>query len=185
MEATELIEFKPIRIIIGSSIGQFDHYSYYSMLINKNADQLVPHFYIKRSGELHKLIPINKPSKYTTYDLVDGDSISIELENVGLLNINENNEFIDHFGNIYNNTENVSMEYFRGGKYWENYTIDQIITIKNLIEILTDEYKINNKMNDVVNAIPLNDNGIVFRSNISFIFNDPNKNILKWKITQD
>lgn len=181
----ELKDFKPNKIVIGSSVGQFDRYSYYKMLISNNATQFVPHFYITKEGEIQNLIPINTYSKYTSFCLIDEESISIELENIGSLKLNKNNEFIDIFDNIYNSTDNIINEYFRGGKYWDGYTESQLRTLTNLVLKLCNEYKINNNINEVLNQIPINDNGIIFRSNISILFNDPHKHILTWKITQD
>lgn len=169
-------EFKPKKIIIGSSIGQFDHLMYYRKLLSKSVVLSVPHFFICKDGSVHNLIEVEKPTKYSDNKKFDDVSLTIELENAGCLYEIENNEFVDEFGTIYNNIDNVFKDHFRGGKYWDKYTKKQLQTLNKLLTDLCYKHNIVLSFPETLDTKSIHNN-IVFRTNITNLFKDVNKSI--------
>lgn len=104
----------------------------------------------------------------------DKKSIVILLENRGWLVKNEENgEFIDWVGNIYNKPELVVEKKWRNYLYWEPYNQKQFNSTLKLVNQLCDEFSIpkyaiphNIKLDD------LDFNGVLYKSNFEKYFTD-------------
>ena len=68
--------------------------------------------------------------------------IGIELENAGGLD-RINNQYVDYKGNFINSESAFELEKpFRGFKYYQNYTKEQLLSAKKLINYLADKFSI-------------------------------------------
>src|ERR1044072_4051225 len=107
----------------------------------------------------------------------DKRSIVILLENEGwLTHDEENDEFIDWLGYIYNNPEEIIEKKWRSYQYWAPYTKEQFESTVELVKQLCDEFFIpryavahNTKLDEVIDF-----EGILYRSNFGVNYTDLN-----------
>lgn len=157
-------------------MGQFDHLMYYRKLLSKSVVLSVPHFFICKDGTIHNLIDETNPTSYSDFKIFDEVSLAIELENAGCLTEKENNVFVDEFGTIYSNNDNLFKDHFRGGKYWDKYTKKQLQTLNKLLTDLCYKHNIPLSLPETLDMSSVH-NHIVFRTNISNLFKDVNRSI--------
>ena len=135
----------------------------------------IPHFIVTKSGEVFKIF---NPDYYsTTFNNIDIDKkqIKIAIENLGWLKKNTITGVLNNWINEPYRGENF-INVWRGYHFWDVYTNQQLVSLKNLLDTLCNEYKIPNKMFPSSGFIKnvSNFNGIVCKSNFQTIYNDIN-----------
>lgn len=160
------------KIIIGSSYSKTINVSY-KKLLNNGVTSGIPHYLIKESGKIEKIISEDLISKFTNTKF-DQSSISILLENSGYLTYNYlDNKYYDVFGTIYNNK--VVEQLWRNKKFWAPYSDNQIKVLKDLCLEICQKYDI---VPDIVPNNTINKENItktiICRSNISPMYLDLN-----------
>jgi hypothetical protein len=135
----------------------------------------LPHFLVKKSGEVLSLYDIHKKSEYM---LVDGNKISsiyVCFENLGWLERVPTKEYFTNWvGNI--KKDDIYEKKWRDYFFWDIYSEEQIKSSIKLCKKIMTENNImqrfighNTKINDVKDF-----NGIVSRSNYSTFYTDIN-----------
>jgi N-acetyl-anhydromuramyl-L-alanine amidase AmpD len=162
--------FDKTQIIIGHTYrtGMLHYGGWINRLNGKNKKTST--FTINKDG---KIFQHYDPKYYSTFvnNQQDKASISIVLENCGWYRKDSMiNKYIDWLGNIYNKQSNeVFVKRWRNHTYWDSYTNEQTESLKNLVNKLCDEYKIqknfigHNVYNEDIDLYK----GITFRSNYS------------------
>lgn len=133
----------------------------------------VPHYFVKKDGEIIQLLEDNKYSAFIPSTTVSKNSIIICLENLGWLDkVPLKSYHINWIGSIYSGKtyERKWRDYF----IWDTYTEEQIKSTAELCKFLINEHGIKNNCvghNTKVDKVELF-NGIVSRSNYNTSFTD-------------
>lgn len=132
-----------------------------------------PHYLIRKSGEIVKLLDFNEETNIFKSNDIIGGYISIMIENLGYL-LNDGDDFYNWKGEYL--TTKPFKRSWRGYEYWDEYTTEQIKSLGKLcneICIKNDIPKIfighNTKINNTENFC-----GIITRSNFSSRHTDLN-----------
>jgi N-acetyl-anhydromuramyl-L-alanine amidase AmpD len=139
---------------------------------NKKYNKL-PHYVIKKDGEILQLLQNIKYSNFFENEKVNQNSIIISLENLGWLERKPlSTDYINWKGSIYNGQvyEKKWRDYF----FWDLYTEQQMDSLIELCITLCDELNIEKKCsghNTRIDGIS-NFEGIVSRSNFDTRFTD-------------
>lgn len=119
-------------------------------------DRVGVHFCIDRNGETYQCIPLERAWAYHLYvaspgnkidrrfkklsSLYDKKSIGIELAGFGYVDL-FNNKFINCYGQVVDSKKVIKLDKpYKGKLYWENYTDEQIESLKNLLLYLLDSF---------------------------------------------
>lgn len=98
----------------------------------------IPHFIIKKDGEILQLLNLNVYSNCLEIDQANKSSIVICLENYGWLKKNPlNSSYVNWIGDIYK--EGIYERKWRGHYFWEPYTEIQMESLKQLTLHLCEE----------------------------------------------
>ena len=98
----------------------------------------IPHFIIKKDGEILQLLNLNVYSNCLEIDQANKSSIVICLENYGWLKKNPlNSSYVNWIGDIYK--EGIYERKWRGHYFWEPYTEIQMESLKQLTLLLCEE----------------------------------------------
>ena len=98
----------------------------------------IPHFIIKKDGEILQLLNLNEYSNCLEIDQANKSSIVICLENYGWLKKNPlNSSYVNWIGDIYK--EGIYERKWRGHYFWEPYTEIQMESLKQLTLHLCEE----------------------------------------------
>lgn len=133
----------------------------------------IPHYVIKKNGEILSLLQNNRFSKFFDDDIVNKNSIIVCLENLGWMERKPlSNDYINWKGSIYKGEvyEKKWRDYF----FWDLYTEQQIDSLVELCINLCSENGIDIKCsghNTKIDGI-INFEGIVSRSNFDTRFTD-------------
>lgn len=101
----------------------------------------IPHFIIKKDGEVLQLLDTTVFSNYLDNEVVNKLSIVICLENFGWLKKNPlNSSYVNWIGDIYK--EGIYERKWRGHYFWEPYSEYQMESLKQLTLFLCEEYNI-------------------------------------------
>jgi N-acetyl-anhydromuramyl-L-alanine amidase AmpD len=135
----------------------------------------LPNYVINKDGEVFKIIPPEKYSKFMCDEIVDKYSIIICMENYGWLKKNPlENSYVNWIGDIYK--QKAYEKKWRDNFFWDPYNEEQMKSLSKLIIELCDEFKIpktclgNNVKQDGVE----NFKGVVSKSNFDFSNKDVN-----------
>jgi N-acetyl-anhydromuramyl-L-alanine amidase AmpD len=156
------------QIIIGHT-GQNDMLHYNGWVYRLNGkNKKTATFTITKNGKIYQHY---NPIYYSSFvdNQQDKASISIVLENLGWFKKDSMiGRYVDWLGNNYKkNNEEVLCKRWRNYTYWDLYTNEQIISLKNLVVKLCENYDISknfighNVFDDNVDLFK----GITFRSN--------------------
>jgi len=133
----------------------------------------IPNYFITRDGKILNLISDDSYSEFFGDKLIDKDSISICLENLGWVNKKQlSNNYLNWIGDIY--SEEVLHKKWRDKLTWSKYTEEQMNSLIELCKKLTKKFSINNNFighNTKVDGVKIF-NGIVCRSNYSNNYTD-------------
>jgi hypothetical protein len=161
------VEYPKSQIVIGHN-GRKDmrHFEGWVNRRNKKSTD-TSNFTITKSGLVYQHF---EPKYYSDFLGVEQDkgNISILLVNEGWLKEdNIHNIYIDWLGHTYSKKTPVINQMWRGHHFWVKYTDEQMISLKELLNYLCDEFDI--KKECVGNCVFNEDvdifNGITFRSN--------------------
>ncbi len=161
------------QILLGHTGRNFDDYITSVVTRHNKKYTTIPHYVIKKNGDIVNLVPTNYVTKLFGYHEIDKVSISIFLENLGWLSpINNKPELTDWLGNIYSG--DTIKKKWRNKTHWEPYTQSQIDSTIELINDVCSYNDINKNFighNVKVSGIE-NFEGITTRSNYSAYFTD-------------
>ena len=135
----------------------------------------IPHFIITKMGVIYQIFDTNHSSNTFDNPDIDKRQIKIALENLGWLNKNTINGFLFNWiGDPYRSEPHIKN--WRGHYFWDKYTKEQISSLVDLCDYLTELHNIPKK---VVPSQIYFDNtskftGIVCKSNFSDIYTDIN-----------
>lgn len=170
-------EFKKNKIIMGSTFSKnMNHFIGWEKRYNGN-NKKTASFTINFNGEIFQHFNPKYYSSFTGIDTIDKESISIILENEGyLFKLNENNKYVDWFGDIYNREDIVFEKKWRNYNYWAPYTTEQLESTIKLCNSLCNQFNI--KMVSTPNNVKIDDlnefNGVLYKSNLYKHFTDLN-----------
>lgn len=166
------------RILIGNTFSSdMNHYVGWLNRYNGKYKKTAM-FTISFDGKIHQHFEPTYNSAIIGNLTFDESTISILIENEGWLtkDLNEENKYITHVGNIYNRTQEVFEKKWRRNKYWSPYTQQQHDSLIYLIDKLCDEFKIpknviphNTKINNGYSHV-----GIMYKGNLDIHFTDLN-----------
>lgn len=166
-------EYDRKQILLGHTARNFDDYKTSILIRHNKKYTTIPHYVIKKNGEIVNLVPTKYVTKLFGHHEIDSSSISIFLENLGWLSPTKNKvQLTDWLGNIYNG-ETINKKW-RGKILWEPYSDVQINSTMELINELCDNNNINKNFighNVKVSGIE-HFEGITTRSNYSMYFTD-------------
>lgn len=135
----------------------------------------LPHFLIRKNGEVLSLLHQSTKSKYLTLGGENLNSLFICFENLGWLEkVPTKDYFVNWIGNI--KKENIYEKKWRDYFFWDIYSNEQIKSSVKLIREVMSEYNINNKFighNTKISGVE-EYNGVVSRSNYSTYYTDIN-----------
>jgi N-acetyl-anhydromuramyl-L-alanine amidase AmpD len=133
----------------------------------------LPHYLIKRDGEVINLIPPDTYSKFLEFHTNTKGVIVICLENLGWLKKNPlSGSYVNWIGNIYN--QGIFEKKWRNHFFWQPYTESQMSSLSELINELCDTFDIPKTCighNVKVNGIERFE-GIVSKSNYDSEYTD-------------
>lgn len=160
--------FDKTQIVIGHTYqnGMLHYASWIYRLNGKN--KKTANFTITKEGKIYQHYD---PKYYSSFinNQQDKTSISIVLENLGWLRKDGMiDRYVDWLGNYYKKpNDEVLMKRWRNHNYWDKYSDPQMESLKELISLLCENYKISKEFighNVFDENIDLF-NGITFRSN--------------------
>lgn len=135
-----------------------------------------PTYSISREGNIFQHYDPKYYSDFMEHKDIDRHSISIVLENMGVLYYDYNTKKYLNWILEECDEEYIFEKNWKNNRYWENYTVKQIYSTINLCKILCENFNIPLKtlgFNVFFNNT-LNFDGIVCRSNFDPLFNDLN-----------
>lgn len=157
---------KKSQIIIGLSLRKNDYHIKRHYHKEYGFSKKWNTFTISRGGEIFQHYNPKFYSDYIGSKAIDKKSISIVLENMGALQINNDGEYINWLNEVCE-SYNVIEKRWMGQRYWECITNEQIESIIGLSKYLCDEFNIQKNViefhhyhKDLVKF-----NGIVLKSN--------------------
>jgi hypothetical protein len=161
------VEYKKNQIVIGHS-GRKEMRHFGGWINRRNGKHKKgASFTIDKEGTIYQHFD---PKYYTDFVGVEQDksNISIVLVNEGWLELDKlNNIYIDWLGHTYSKKSLVKEQNWRNHKYWMRYTDEQMLSLKELVLYLCEEFKI--KKDFIGHCVYDEDadifNGITFRSN--------------------
>lgn len=158
------------KIVIGSSYStDMKHFLGWTKRLNGKYDNTAM-YTIRFDGTIYEHFSPNYYSNLLTNPTLCKESITILLENEGWLikNLNNENEYINYVGNIYNRKDEVVEKSWRNKKYWAPFTKAQLNSAIDLVNSLCDTYNIMNKVisNNVSTEGARFLQGILYRSNL-------------------
>lgn len=123
-----------------------------------NRERISTHFIIDRDGTIYQCIPMEKAWGYHLYvaspgnkierkykqlsSKYDAQSVGIELCNFGYVNF-VNGKFVNYVGKLMHHDRIVKLDKpCKGYFYWEEYTQEQINSLKSLLLHLLEEYPV-------------------------------------------
>lgn len=135
----------------------------------------VPHFVISKIGTIYQIFDTDYYSNSFNDPKIDKKQIKIALENLGWLNKNTITGFLFNWiGDPYRSEPHIKS--WRNRHYWDRYTQDQLLNLKELCQFLIEKHGIPDRFisaNGFFNNAP-NFDGIVCKSNFSDIYTDIN-----------
>lgn len=124
-------------VLTHTSRNAEDYLSALKFRFNGKYDK-VPHFIIKKNGEILQLLNVNTYSNCLENEQANKTSIVICLENFGWLKKNPlNSSYVNWIGDIYK--EGIYERKWRGHYFWEPYSDTQMESLKDLTLLLCME----------------------------------------------
>tara|TARA_Y100000389_G_C17466234_1_gene525889 strand:+ start:245 stop:847 length:603 start_codon:yes stop_codon:yes gene_type:complete len=162
-------EYTKKQIVVGHS-GRKNMYHYSSWINRLNGEyKKTASYTIDKDGKIYQHYDPKYYSDYVTIHDMAPFTIPIVLTNVGWLNRdNLNDRYYDWLGHSYiKEDDEVTYSKWRNHSYWENYTNEQLNSLRNLTDYLCDEFNIKN---DCIGHTVFNEDvdiyeGIAFKSN--------------------
>jgi N-acetyl-anhydromuramyl-L-alanine amidase AmpD len=136
------------------------------------------HFSIDKTGKIYQHLPYLSTNRFIEDFKIDDQSFTIALENLNSIEMstlsNGSVYFMDWRG--VTNNDKVYEKCWRNTDYWDQYTENQVKSLKNLCEFLCENFDIQKKFinTNTKTTKAIDYNGIVSRSNFSKYFNDVN-----------
>ncbi|NJO59684.1 MAG: N-acetylmuramoyl-L-alanine amidase [Richelia sp. RM2_1_2] len=169
-------EYTKKQIILGGSLRKDNHNIVHLKKKDYGYTTKWPTYTISRSGEIFQHFDPKCYSDHMGIKEIDKKSISINLENMGMVYYDyENNKFLSWTNDICPE-ENIFEKNWKGNRYWERYTKEQFLATAELCKYLCDEYGVpleceghNSHMD---NAIIYE--GILSKSNFDMDYQDVN-----------
>lgn len=123
-----------------------------------NRERISTHFIIDRDGTIYQCIPLEKAWGYHLYvaspgnkidrkykklsSQYDAQSVGVELANYGYVNFVDG-KFVNYVGKLIHHDRIVKLDKpCKGYYYWEDYTQEQVNSLKSLLLFLLEEYPI-------------------------------------------
>tara|TARA_R110000803_G_scaffold5634_3_gene18561 strand:- start:429 stop:1052 length:624 start_codon:yes stop_codon:yes gene_type:complete len=123
---------------------------------------------IMRDGKIFQHFDPKNYSDFIGDKSIDKKIISILLENQGWLKRDFNNDlYFNWVGNIYKKVDDVYVKRWRGFTYWDTYSEEQMKSSVDLINFLSETYKIPKKCvshNTYIDSIEYFE-GVTYKSN--------------------
>lgn len=152
------------KIIIGIS-GRKDNFHIIRL---KNSEygnsKKWPTYSINREGLIFQHFNPEYYSNFTEIEEIDKNSISIVLENMGSLLMNENNQYVNWLNETCNPNMVVNKKML-GYSYWEKLSTKQLYTCSNLCKMLCEKFNIEK---NVITFHYYNENMISFNGIATF-----------------
>ena len=135
----------------------------------------IPHFIVSKLGNIYQIFDTDYSSRTFKEEKIDKKIIKIAIENLGWLNKNTINGFLNNWiGDPYRGEPFIKN--WRNHYFWDKYNEDQILKISELCDFLCEKHDINKQIvpsqgffNNVRNF-----KGVVCKSNFSDIYTDIN-----------
>jgi len=125
---------------------------------NSSKDRVATHFLVDRDGTIYQCMPMEKSWGYHLYvaspgnkidrnykklsSKYDAQSVGIELCNFGYVNF-VNGKFVNYVGKLIHHDRITKLDTpYRGYSYWEDYTKEQVESLRLLLLHLIEEYPI-------------------------------------------
>jgi N-acetyl-anhydromuramyl-L-alanine amidase AmpD len=125
---------------------------------NSSKDRVATHFIIDRDGTIYQCMPMEKSWGYHLYiaspgnkidraykklsSKYDAQSVGVELANYGYVNF-VNGKFVNYVGKLIHHDRVTKLDTpYKGYSYWEDYTKEQVDSLKLLLLHLIEEYPI-------------------------------------------
>jgi hypothetical protein len=162
-------EYTKKQIVVGHT-GRKDMYHYSSWLNRHNGYYTKTAAYtIDKEGNIYEHYDPKYYSDFITKHDMAPFTIPITLVNVGWLNKDTvNDRYYDWLGHNYiKEDDEVTFSKWRNHNFWENYTGEQLTSLRNLTDKLCNDFNIKN---DCIGHSVFNEDvdiyeGITFRSN--------------------
>ncbi len=143
-----LVNGQPDSIIIHYTAGSSAESAVRSL---SNPKQKVSaHLVIGRQGEIFQLLAFNTVALHAGRSSWQGRSgynkysIGIEIDNAGILTPNGNDKYLSWFNRVYSADEVIQATHRNENtpRYWHRYTEEQIATVFDICETLSESYPI-------------------------------------------
>jgi len=123
-----------------------------------NNERVATHFLVDRDGAIYQCIPLEKSWGYHLYVASPGNkidrayrkkgsdydkqSVGIELANYGYVNFVDG-KFVNYVGKLIHHDRVTKLDTpYKGYSYWEDYTVEQVESLRLLLLHLLEEYPI-------------------------------------------
>jgi N-acetyl-anhydromuramyl-L-alanine amidase AmpD len=168
------IETKKTQIILADSLRNDSNLIKHLNIIEDGNSKRWSTYTITREGKIYQHYDPKYYTEFMKNPAIDKKSISIVIENMGLLKYS-NNTYKNWINEICDESK-VFSKSWRNGLYWETYTNEQYKSLSFLCDKLINNFNINRDCigNNVTQEKTFDFNGIVCRSNYGFMFNDLN-----------
>lgn len=129
---------------------------------------------VTQDGEVYEHFKPNLTHTFIS-ETVDSKIIGITMANIGHLALNPYNGVFTNWLNDIHHPDNVFFKEWRGYKYWESYTDEQLDSVYQLVTYLLNEYNIpkhvveHNTKIDGAEYV----SGVLYRSNFNKNYLDP------------
>jgi hypothetical protein len=135
----------------------------------------IPHFLVSKLGNVYQIFDTDHSSQTFKDEKIDKKIIKIAIENLGWLNKNTINGFLNNWiGDPYRGEPFIKN--WRNHYFWDKYNEDQLLKISELCDFLCEKHNITKQIvpsqgffNNVRNF-----KGVVCKSNFSDIYTDIN-----------
>jgi N-acetyl-anhydromuramyl-L-alanine amidase AmpD len=130
------------QIILGGSLRKDSNHIIH--LQNKDFGQSKrwPTYSITREGKIHQHYDPTFYSDYMGNKDIDKKSVSIVLENMGMLYYDTDKEHFINWINEECNEKLVGEKLWKNGRYWEDFSLEQYLSLSKLIKEIVYEFNI-------------------------------------------
>ncbi len=166
------------RIVIGNTFNtDMKHVIGWENRLNGNYKKTAA-FTIAKDGTVYEHFNPNFYSHFYKSHDINAKSITILIENEGWLLKNENNQYINLLGSIYDKPNEVYTKKWRSFNYWVPYTKEQLNSAIELVEDLCKKFNITQKVINHNTKIDLYTSpyGVFYKSNLEPHYTDVNPN---------
>jgi len=133
---------KKNQIILGGSLRKDSNHIQHLLRKDNGNSKRWPTFSITRNGTIYQHYDPQFYSDYMGVKEIDKRSISVVLENMGMLTFNADKECFVNWANEECDEKLVLDRLWKNCRYWEKYSEPQYESLANLCNYLSKEYEV-------------------------------------------